>query len=54
MCVRLGGGGLLAMEGTTGMLSLQTTGCSTTYILKTSGILNIEWVNCVLYCFLSL
>jgi len=54
MRVRLGAGGLLAMEGTNGLLSFQATGCSTTNRLKTSEILSSEQVNCVLYCFLSL
>ena len=54
MHVRLGAGGLLAMEETTGLLSFQATGCSTTNRLKTSEILSSEQVNCVLYCFLSL
>ena len=54
MCVRLGAGGLLAMEGITGLLLFQATGCSATNRLKTSEILSSEQVNCILYCFLSL
>jgi hypothetical protein len=54
MCVRLVAGGLLAVEGTIGLLLLQATGCSSTYKPKTSGIGSSEQVNCVLYYFLSL